>query len=79
MNAMRHNPGLISRNKFGLDAYKHLEHKMVLGNKHFRWGDSEIYSYQNSGEWNDCPEPGAHYCLEQMEGDGNLQFHDPVP
>ena len=79
MGSRRHNPGLINRNKFGLEAFKHLEHKVVLGNKHFKWSDSEVYSYQNSGEWNKCREPGAHYCLEQWEADGSLQFGDPIP
>ncbi len=66
------NPGLHIRNRYGFEVYRHAQHWISLG-KHSGW---ELY---NPGRFTKCPVPGKHHCLDQFEGDGNLQFEQLPP
>eukprot|EP00795_Rhopilema_esculentum_P012884 gene12884-3635_t len=63
------NPGKVSRNRYGIEIYKHSEHWM---SKRMNSG----YDEYEPGEFNDCVRPGHHGCLDQYEADGSLQFQE---
>jgi len=67
------NPGLYARNKYGKEIYKHVNHWRHLKYKH------SYISYTDVGTFQKCVTPGHHNCLDQFNGDGNLQFDDPIP
>ena len=66
------NPGLYSRNHYGTEIYQHAQHWLVMGKKS-GWADYLVKRFTK------CPVPGHHYCLDQYEADGNMQFREPSP
>lgn len=68
VTAMR-NPGLSSRNRYGPNIYRHVEHWYYIGMK------SGGMRYK-SGVFTKCPKPGHIGCLNQLRPDGNLPSGD---
>lgn len=61
------NPAKYCRNRYGHEIFKHAEHWMVTGEKS-GWVDYD------SGHFEECGIPGHNACLNQFDGDGNLEF-----
>ncbi|XP_065667261.1 uncharacterized protein LOC105849534 [Hydra vulgaris] len=61
------NPGLYSRNRYGKELYKHVEHWMTLKHKS-SW---ENYAIKN---FSTCDIPNHHACLDQFQADGDIIF-----
>ena len=63
------NPGLYARNQYGYEILRHSEHWIV---KH-------IPSTQrlDGGQFERCPSPGSHFCLDEYISDGNIDLMHP--
>ena len=63
------NPGLYARNQYGYEILRHSEHWIV---KH-------IPSTQrlDGGQFERCPSPGSHFCLDEYIADGNIDLMHP--
>ncbi|CAL4114093.1 unnamed protein product [Meganyctiphanes norvegica] len=62
------NPGLYSRNRYGIEDLQHAPHW-----RHLKLGNAEGH-YDSAGAWNKCPDPNHHACLDRFPADGSLQF-----
>ena len=60
---------------YGENINRHPEHESVL-----RRTRVLNHVYKNSGFFNKCQyKESQHACLDQLSGDGNIQFKDPIP
>ncbi|KAK3099806.1 hypothetical protein FSP39_010057 [Pinctada imbricata] len=66
------NPGLHARNRYGYDIYAHAQHWMDLGKK-------DSWLKYETRRFTKCREKRRHDCLDQFNGDGNMQFKMIVP
>ncbi|XP_068203443.1 uncharacterized protein [Palaemon carinicauda] len=71
--AVRANPGLYARNKYGFEWLKH--------ESHWRTVENGLGSYMkaqyNPVHWRSCKDPKHHSCLDHYPIDGNLPFQKP--
>ena len=66
------NPGLNVRNRYGRDIYAHAPHWRALHHK-----DSWV-NYKTR-RFIPCGKKGRHECLDAYNGDGSIQFGQPIP
>jgi len=69
---MPRNPGLVARNRYGKEIFQHAQHWSDTGLK-TGWG-----TYRTN-RFIPCGSSEKYNCLDRYNGDGNLQFRDPVP
>ncbi|XP_064101556.1 uncharacterized protein LOC135212102 [Macrobrachium nipponense] len=71
--AVRPNPGLYARNRYGFEWLKHESHWRTLKNgpANLKKGHHEIEF------WRSCKDPQHHSCLDHYPIDGNLPFQKP--
>ncbi|KAL4229673.1 hypothetical protein ACF0H5_010061 [Mactra antiquata] len=69
---MPRNPGLFVRNRYGREIYQHALHWLTTGDK------SGWINYKTN-IFAPCDKPGAQFCLDRNNADGNLPFEDMLP